>query len=391
VRTKDVAIIGAGPFGLSLAAELAEAAQVFGLPMLTWRTKMPHDMLLRSPWEELSLSVNGGGGGVAQWAKAEGVDLHGAVPLEEFLRYTAWFESHYVSNLVPTEVQQVARHRDRFLITTSGGEEVLARRVVLAVGVTPFQHVPEGLNGLRGHPNVHFVLDAVGPECFAGQRVTVVGGGQSALEAAGAIAVSAEQVSVVARSKIRWFTDREPYNPRGPVRQRLYEIAYPVVGHGPPPLNRLVLRPDLFAKVPKPLRERLASRILRAGGSPWLRERMGDRVTFYEGSALEHAQPTPNGLNVMLSNGSSHETDHLVLATGYRFDLERLTFLAPEVKSLVRVEDGWPVLDRWFHSTHPGLFFVGYPAEGRFGPLCRFVLGTTFTTERVTAYLRQTG
>ncbi len=48
----DIAIIGAGPYGLSAAAHLREAgmdARIFGKPMEFWADKMPAGMLLRSP------------------------------------------------------------------------------------------------------------------------------------------------------------------------------------------------------------------------------------------------------------------------------------------------------------------------------------------------------
>ena len=55
----DVAVVGAGPFGLSVAAHLGQRlrVRVFGAPMETWRTRMPPQMLLRSAWEESSISA----------------------------------------------------------------------------------------------------------------------------------------------------------------------------------------------------------------------------------------------------------------------------------------------------------------------------------------------
>src|SRR5207248_6055962 len=49
--TADVAVIGAGPYGLSTAAHLQAAGldtRVFGEPMSFWRRHMPDRMLLRS-------------------------------------------------------------------------------------------------------------------------------------------------------------------------------------------------------------------------------------------------------------------------------------------------------------------------------------------------------
>ena len=57
----DTAVVGAGPFGLSVAAHASRrgSARMFGEPMRTWRTLMPPDMLLRSDWDHTNLSAPG--------------------------------------------------------------------------------------------------------------------------------------------------------------------------------------------------------------------------------------------------------------------------------------------------------------------------------------------
>ena len=50
-RVTEVAIIGAGPYGLSVAAHLRKLGigfRLFGRPMHTWLTQMPKGMLLKS-------------------------------------------------------------------------------------------------------------------------------------------------------------------------------------------------------------------------------------------------------------------------------------------------------------------------------------------------------
>ena len=47
----QLAIVGAGPYGLSIAAHLRERGvnfRIFGTPMRTWREQMPRGMLLKS-------------------------------------------------------------------------------------------------------------------------------------------------------------------------------------------------------------------------------------------------------------------------------------------------------------------------------------------------------
>jgi hypothetical protein len=374
----EVAVVGAGPFGLSVAAHLGGRARVFGRPMDTWRTRMPPDMLLRSAWEETSLSALGGAGSIDAWAAATGERRQEPLPLQTFLRYAEWFRGRFVADHDPADVARVEPAAGGYRITTTAGDAVDVRSVVVAVGVTPFPHAPPPFADALGE-RVGFAIDQNDFAGFAGRRVLVVGAGQAGLESAGLAARAGADVELLARSGVRWFADREPHHPRGPIRQALYRLAYPAVGYGPPPLNRLVLHPDLFAALPRRLRRRLTERLLRPGGSPWVRELVEGAVRVTEGVV-----PTAyDDGRVTLSDGGVREVDHVLLAAGYRFDLRRLGFLADDLAARVAVEDGWPVLDRAFRSSVPTLAFVGYGAEGRFGPLSRFVLGCPFTARRI--------
>jgi pyruvate/2-oxoglutarate dehydrogenase complex dihydrolipoamide dehydrogenase (E3) component len=107
------------------------------------------------------------------------------------------------------------------------------------------------------------------------------------------------------------------------------------------------------------------------------------RVRISEGVGVETVERRPHGLRLHLSDGATRDADHVVLATGYRFRLDALEWLSPQVRGAIALEHDWPVLDRSFQSTAQGLYFVGYAAEGRFGPLSRFVLGAEFAARRV--------
>jgi FAD-dependent urate hydroxylase len=384
VKTIDVAVVGAGPFGLSAAASLpGHDVVVFGSPMQTWATTMPRDMLLRSAWSETSLAAPGHAGSIIPWADREGVDRNGPIPLTVFLAYADWFREEFVKQLDQSDVTRVEREGDAFAVTTHGGDTVHARRLVVAVGVVPFSYAPPPL--ALDDPRVRFAIDVDDFEPLRGRRVLVVGGGQAALESAGLAARAGATVELVTRSVVRWFADREPDRPRSPLRQRLYRIAYPAVGYGPPLVNRLALHPDLFAALPTSLQDRLSRRMLRPGGSPWLRGLVEGKVQITEHRTVRDVGVHADHLAVTLDDGTSREFDEIIVATGYRCDLARLGFLAPEVSGSIRTEDGWPVLDRWFRTSDRRIFFVGYPAERRFGPVARFVLGARFTMNRVAA------
>jgi FAD-dependent urate hydroxylase len=379
----DVAVVGAGPFGLSVAAHLADRrVRVFGEPMQTWRTRMPPDMRLRSDWEETSLSAPADRGSIDVWARAAGEPREEPIPLQKFLRYSDWFRETFVPETDPSDVAHLDRTGGVFRVTTAAGDEVDAGRVVIAVGVTPFPHAPPPFDTAEDD-HIGFAIERRDYSAYAGGRVVVVGGGQGGLEAAALARRAGAEVELVVRSRVRWFTDREPYKPRGPLQRRVYRLAYPVVGYGPPPLNRLAIHPDLFAALPARARRRVASRILRAGGSPWVRSEIDGHVDVTEGVAVERVERNGAAIRLGLSDGSVREADAVIVSAGFRFALDRLTFLSPTVRAPLAVRDGWPVLDRYFRSTDPDLMLVGFAAERRFGPIARFVSGSRFTAHRV--------
>lgn len=383
----EVAVVGAGPYGLSVGATLAARgvrARVFGEPMHTWRTQMPRGMVLRSTWEETSLWCGGAPGTTAAWEAATGEPRRGAPTLAEFLRYADWFVERHVPDRDAHDVVSVEPDGRRFRVMTTAGDEVDAGALVVAPGVVPFAYAPDPLAAALGS-GVRLAGEGYDYATSTGRRLLVVGAGQAGLEAAALAAGSGAEVELVARSRLRWFADREPHRPRGWAARHIYRLAYPAVGYGPPPLNRLVLHPDLFVALPPRLRRRLTRRLLRPGGSPWLRPLVEEHVRVTEGASLSGVDAAGDALRVRLSDGSERIVDEVIVATGYRFRLERLAFLADGIRRDVRVADDWPVLDGRFGTSVPGLSLVGFPAEGRFGPLCRFVLGARFTAERVAA------
>ena len=378
----DIAVVGAGPYGLSVAAHLAgRRVRTFGEPMETWRTRMPPYMLLRSDWKETSLSAPGNLGSIDRWARVAGEEREEPIPLQKFLRYAEWFRQTFVPEGDPSDVAALERAPDGYRLTTAAGDELDVREVVVAVGAVPFAYAPPPLGEAVGD-RVAFATSLQDYEAYRGRRVVVVGGGQGGLESASLAVRAGAEVELIVRSSLRWFADREPHRPRGRVRQRLYRLAYPVVGYGPPPLNRLALHPDVFAALPANTRRRLSARILRAGGSPWLRQEVERSVNVTEGTGVVGIDED-GVVRLRLSDGTVREADAVILAAGFRFSLDRLTFLSESIREQISLEDGWPLLDRWFRSTEQGLLFVGFAAEHRFGPIARFIPGTGFTANRV--------
>jgi cation diffusion facilitator CzcD-associated flavoprotein CzcO len=382
--TPDVAVVGAGPFGFSVAASLPRRARVYGAPMETWRTRMPPDMLLRSAWEETSLRAAGDRGTIDEWASEAGLPRAEPLPLQTFLSYADWFRERYVEDHDPSPVAAIESRSGGWRVTSASGDVLDVTAVVVAVGVIPFGHVASPFE--RGE-RVQHVTDDPDLSAFEGKRVAIVGAGQAGLETAGLAARAGADVELLVRSSVHWFADREPHHPRGRAGRIAYRLAYPAVGYGPPILNRGVLAPDLYAALPGRTQRFLSRAALRPGGSAWVRSMVeeGD-VRISEGVVVVEAREHDRVLDLRLSDGTAREVDHVLLATGYRFSLGSLPFEG-DVPTAVSVDEGgWPKIDRGFRAA-PGLYFAGYAAEGRYGPLARFVLGAPFTARRIAASL----
>jgi hypothetical protein len=385
VERIDTAVVGAGPFGLSVAAHASRlgSTRTFGEPMRTWRTLMPPDMLLRSDWDHTNLSAPGAAGTLEAWARSDDGERIEPLPLQHFLRYAEWFRRSFVPELAEVDVARVEEADGGVRLTTAAGDEVQARSAVLALGVTPFPRVPPVL-AASGDPRIRIVLERSGYDDLRGRRVAVIGAGNNGVESALlAHRAGTASTELLVRSRVRRFSEREPHTPRGPVRRRIYDLAYPVVGFGPPPINRFAIHPDAFARLPQAARMRINARLLRPGAAPWLREHVEGVIPISESVEVVRVVSRPDELVLELSDGTSRAVDACIVACGFAFGRDGLTVLAPELRARIAVEDGWPVLDRSFRSSVPQISLVGFPAEGRFGPLSRFVEGSDFAARRV--------
>src|SRR2546429_2265068 len=180
----DVAILGAGPYGLSAAAHLKAAdgldVRVFGEPMSFWERHMPKGMLLRSPLEGSHLSDPAGALSLQAYAAAKGNPLTAPFPLHRFTDYGRWFQNQVAPDLDSRKVDRVEKNGSAFHLTLENGENLKARRVVIAAGIMPFAWHPQEFrslpSSLASHASAHTDLSR-----FSGKKVAVIGGGQSAL------------------------------------------------------------------------------------------------------------------------------------------------------------------------------------------------------------------
>jgi cation diffusion facilitator CzcD-associated flavoprotein CzcO len=380
----EVAIVGAGPYGLSAAAHLRAAGvetRIFGEAMQFWESRMPKGMCLRSSWEASHVAHPDRALTLDHYEEAHKSRLSKPIPLDDFIRYGRWYQGRAVPDLDRRRIRRIESRPDGFRLELEDGESLRSRHVVVAAGIASFVHRPPIFDGLPlelvSHSSDHRDF---GP--FRGQQVVIVGAGQSALESAALLREAGADVEVLVRGpRVLWLDQRagwlkSEYNPLRP-------LLYPPTDVGPPVLNLIVATPGLFRRLPAAWQKWIAYRSIRPAGAGWLLPRMNDvRITV--GRNVTRATIEDGRIGLQLDDTTVRRPDHVLLATGYRVDVSRYRFLAPEILAQVRRVDGYPLLGAGFESTLPGLHFLGAPAAHSFGPVCRFVSGTTYMGRKLT-------
>ncbi len=377
----NVTVIGAGPYGLSAAAYLRASSvetKVFGEPMSFWQNQMPVGMFLRSnapasviadPGERLTLDA---------YCAQNGNHLPKPVPLERFVNYGLWYQRQAVPDVDKRHVTSIDLDPHGFRVGLADGEQFIARRVVVAAGIGTFASSPPEFEGLpielASHSSQQNDLRK-----FKGQRVAVVGAGQSALESAALFKEAGVEVEVIARQKfLNWVGLHPKLHHLGVLSKLLYSDR----DVGPAGLSRLVALPHVFRKFPREFQERAAYRAIRPAGAGWLQPRL-EGVPITLGRKVVAAAAIGGRLRINLDDGTDRLVDHALLATGFRVDVRRHQFLSPSIMQQLATVNGYPVLKSGLESSIPGLHFVGKPAAWSFGPLLGFVSGTEFASNEL--------
>ncbi|MGA2447174.1 MAG: NAD(P)-binding domain-containing protein [Polyangiaceae bacterium] len=382
----EVAVIGAGPYGLSVAAHLRARGvgfRIFGHPMSFW-LRMPSSLNLKSYGFATNVYVPHADYDFPGYCRTRGLEPFDPCTMKSFAEYGLWVQERLVPEVEQVRVERVGSARDHFDLTLSSGETLSARQVVVAVGLSYFARMPEALGGLPQELASH-TADHIDYDRFKGKEVAVVGAGASAVEAAALLHEAGAGVQLLVRGEPPFFFDRIK-----PHRSLLERLRVPNSALGQSQFSWLLEHVPFGPHfLPEERRVRLLNSYLGPSAPWWIRKRFEGNVPVHAHCSIEHAEPSGPRVRLRLRDGQGGErvvaVDHVVAGTGYDPSADRMTFLDEELRARIERTERAPRLSRHFESSVSGLFFVGPASALSFGPLFRFVAGAKYAAPTVAA------
>lgn len=365
-ESTDVLIIGAGPYGLSLASRLRNHHVDFvilGESMGSWRHNMPAGMYLRSSWDWY-LDPQG------IWTIERFLEDRGLqksdvepFPLGTYLDYVEWFRRAEGIEPIDSRVQRLDYGADgSFIAVCDDGNRFSAQRVVIALGFSSFPHMPVELLSDLPRSRVHHTLDFVDLSRAAGKSFLILGGRQSAFEWSALLAeAGAERVVVSHRHPSPVFAEAD------------WSWVAPLV-------EGMIAIPGWFRAISVADRSSISQRLWGEGRlkiEPWLEPRLKDAPVDVRAESRLSSASLENGekVRIELDDGTRYEVDEIILATGYKADISRVDFVARgSIFDHIVAVDGHPVLDEHFQSSVPGLYMTSMLATSDFGPFFAFTV-----------------
>jgi cation diffusion facilitator CzcD-associated flavoprotein CzcO len=373
-------IIGAGPYGLAMAAYATHRNLdyvIIGKPMDFWKSNMPKGLLLRSPWDwhidPLGVRT------IREYARTHHVKIGGAepIPLDLFVRYAAWFQEELGIQVLRPLVHRLEYAHNTFEATLESQETVVAKHVLVAPGFRHFAHIPTEFTKMIPAHRFSHSCDLVRFEALEGKRCLIIGGRQSAFEWA---ALLHEHGAAAVHVSHRHATPKF----EGSDWSWVSELV-----------EATVTSPDWYRKLSPEQREELSQRFWAEGRlklEPWLAPRItNDAIKVWPRSRMIACTELPGGeLEVKLDVGQTLRFDYVILATGYKVDVSQIPYLARgNILKTLRTNNGYPMLDASFQSNIPGLYFTSLPATHDFGPFFGFVIGAPVAARMIGSYIER--
>lgn len=383
-RETDVAIIGAGPYGLGLAAHLRQRRigyRIFGDPMRFWRD-MPDGVFLKSLAFATNIAVPNRGYTFPQWCLEHGLEDFEPCTMRSFAEYGCEMQKHFVPDLEEVFVTNVSTAGRGFEITLASGERFHSRRVVSCTGLSGLAFVPPALRDL-GLDRMRHTAAISDYSQFRGKTVAVIGAGASAIEAGALVREAGGSSEVFVRGTQAVFHGRTPRN--RPLWRRLRD---PMSVLGPSRRGWILQHfPLLVHRLPVERRTRFAKGQYGPASPWWIIDRVQKKVPINVRHELMGASPSGAGVSLEFEDAVGgrmvRNFDFVIAGTGYDISVRRLTYLDPALVPNIRCIENAPALDSRFESSVRGLHFLGPMSFMCFGPLFRFVAGAEVAAPRL--------
>ena len=378
-----ILIIGAGPYGLSLAAYLMHKNIDFlivGNPLEFWKENMPDQMLLRSgydwhldPFEKLTFQ---------RYIIENGpIDIPDPITKDVFIGYAEWFTTNSQINILSKYVNKLSHDGRCFFAILDDGTTIEADYLIIATGLMYFKNQPEDLlknlsTDLYSHTTDLYshTIDKTNFDFCKGKVCTIIGGRQSAFEGAQTLLKSGcKSVNMVYNHDTPDFTASD---------WKWIDTLTEKFSEDPGWYKSLSRQEkfDIQAKFWKEGRLKL---------EPWLSETAcSDKVSLWPNRKPANISYENGNIYLLTDRSELIICDYILLATGFKTNIGAIPFLAhSNLIERIQTENSYPVLDKHFQSTFPNLFFAGFPATQDFGPFFGFTKGAAVFGQILGKYL----
>ncbi len=362
----DLIIIGAGPFGLS-AASFANFHQidylVIGKPMAFWKENIPENMYLRSgtdwhldPYGNYTIET---------FLKSRNKSPEDVkpLPLTLFLDYAEWFQEQQNINVLDKLIVKLdyLEGEKKYLITLKDGKEIKAINVLIAIGFKFFKKLPVYLTKKLPAGSFTHTCDVVKFEKFKDKSVLIIGGRQSAYEwAALIVEAGAKTVHISHRHETPEFVESN------------WSWIDPI-------MDQMVDNPEWYRTLNEKEQEEIERKFWIEDSQklePWLLPRIDrENIKIWPLSNVVKCDEANSGLyKVHMDNGRRLEVDHIILATGYKVDINKIPFLSSgNILPKLNINEGFPDLDGYLQTGLPGLYMTSMIATKSFGRFFAYI------------------
>jgi FAD-dependent urate hydroxylase len=368
----DLLIIGAGPFGLAIAAQASHLGidhLVVGRPMEFWRRNMPRGMYLRSAcdWHLDPVNIHT----IEKFLETRGQTPHDVEPLslDFYLSYADWFQTQKRITTLPSYIEKLDHDRG-FVATTADGDTIHARQVALAPGFKHFANVPEELKARLAEGRYIHTCEFTDFSSAADTRYLIVGGRQSAFEwAALLLEAGAGAIYISHRHDTPTFEDSD------------WSWVNELV-------DAMGDNPNWFRRLSQTEKDAVSRRQWAEGRlklESWLAPRLAsERVKLLPNTEMVSSVEEDGELRVTLNNGEEVVCDKVIFATGYKVDITRVPVLSSgNILTQLETRNGFPVLDAHLQTSVPGLFITSMPAMQDFGPFFGFTIAVRVSAKLI--------